>query len=149
MAPEPHSAVSPGSDIGPSDFELAGQLYYAILYREGPISSETIAALFRSALSSDEARFVLREQRNSLHGTWAELLDEAEARGSLVYRRSTANNELPDHLGFQLVFREEMLGFIGVAGSKDGYDQTAVRRFANLASLLAGMLHARDRKSVV
>ena len=143
MAPEPHSAVSPGSDVGPSDFELAGQLYHAILYREGSISSEAIAALFRSALSSSEARFVLREQRNSLQGTWAELLDEAEARGSLVYRRSTVNNELPDHLGFLLVFREEMLGFIGVAGSKDGYDQVAVRRFANLASLLAGMLHAR------
>jgi diguanylate cyclase (GGDEF)-like protein/PAS domain S-box-containing protein len=143
MAPEPHTVLNPGSDVGPSDFELAGQLYYAVLYREGPISNETIEALFRSALSSAEGCFVLSEQRHLLQGTWAELLDEAEARGSLIFRRGAINDGLPDHLGFPLVFREEMLGFIGVADRAAGYDQAAIRRFANLASLLAGMLHAR------
>ena len=143
MAPEPHTVLNPGSDVGPSDFELAGQLYYAVLYREGPISNETIEALFRSALLSAEARFVLSEQRHSLQGSWAELLEAAEARGSLIFRRGAINDGLPDHLGFPLVFREQMLGFIGVADRATGYDQESIRRFANLASLLAGMLHAR------
>jgi diguanylate cyclase (GGDEF)-like protein/PAS domain S-box-containing protein len=143
MAPEPHTALNPGSDVGPSDFELAGQLNYAILYREGAISDETIASLFRSALSSTDACFILSAQRRSLQGIWATLLIEAEEHGSLICRRSMPNNELPDYLGFPLVFREEMLGFIGVGGHPEGYDQAAIRRFANLASLLAGMLHTR------
>jgi diguanylate cyclase (GGDEF)-like protein/PAS domain S-box-containing protein len=143
MAPEPHIALNHGSDAGPSDFELAGQLYYAVLYREGAISGETIAALFRSALSSNDACFILSEHRDSLQAPWAELLTEAEARGSLVQRRSTANDELPNFLGFPLVFREQMLGFIAVAGKAGGYDKAAIRRFADLASMLAGMLHAR------
>ena len=143
MAPEPHTALNPGNDVGPSDFELAGQLNYAILYREGTISGETIAALFCSALSSTDACFILSAQRGSLQGIWATLLNEAEEHGSLICRRSTPNNELPDYLGFPLVFREEMLGFIGVAGHPEGYNQAAIRRFANLASLLAGMLHTR------
>ena len=144
MAPEPHTVLNPGNDIGPSDFELAGQLYYAILYREGAISGETISALFRKALSSTDAFFILSAQRGSLQGDWAELLNEAEEHGSLICRHRTLNhNELPDRLGFRLVFREQMLGFIGVAGNPEGYDQAAVRRFADLASMLAGMLHAR------
>jgi len=142
MAPEPHNALNPGNDAGPSDFELAGQLYYAILYRAGAISSETIAALFRSALSSAEACFVLREERHSLHGAWAELLDETAACGSLVCR-AAAGDETSARLGFPLAFREEMLGFIGIADKIDAYDDAAIRRFADLASLLAGMLHAR------
>jgi PAS domain S-box-containing protein len=144
MAPEPHTVLNPGNDIGPSDFELAGQLYYAILYREGAISSETISALFRKALSSTDAFFILSAQRDSLQGDWAELLNEAEKHGSLICRhRTLSHNELPDRLGFRLVFREQMLGFIGVAGNPEGYDQAAIRRFADLASMLAGMLHAR------
>jgi diguanylate cyclase (GGDEF)-like protein/PAS domain S-box-containing protein len=144
MAPEPHTVLNPGNDIGPSDFELAGQLYYAILYREGAISGETISALFRKALSSTDAFFILSAQRGLLQGDWAELLNEAEEHGSLICRHRTLNhNELPDRLGFRLVFREQMLGFIGVAGNPEGYDQAAVRRFADLASMLAGMLHAR------
>jgi PAS domain S-box-containing protein len=143
MAPEPRIAFNPGSDVGPSDFELAGQLYYAILYREGAISGETIAALFRNALSSDDACFVLSEERHSLQGAWSELLNRAEERGSLVYQRNATDDKQIDSLGFPLVFREEMLGFIGIAGKDGGYDQAAIRRFADLASLLAGMLHAR------
>ena len=143
MAPEPHTALTPGSDVGPSDFELAGQLYYAILYREGAISGETIAGLFRSALLSKEACFVLSEQRSSLQGEWATLLEDAEIRGSLVFRRGTDDDAAISSLGFPLVFREQMLGFIGVTDRVEGYDEAAIRRFADLASLLAGMLHAR------
>jgi diguanylate cyclase (GGDEF)-like protein/PAS domain S-box-containing protein len=143
MAPEPHTALNLGSGAAPSDFELAGQLNHAILYREGTISGETITAIFRSALSSTDACFILSAQRGSLQGTWAALFNEAEEHGSLICRLSTQNNELPDRLGFPLVFREETLGFIGVAGNAEGYDQAAISRFANLASLLAGMLHAR------
>jgi len=143
MAPDPRTALNPGIDLGPSDFELAGQLYYAILYGKGAISGETIAALFRSALSSCRACFVLATARDSLDQEWTELLNEADRRGTVVHRRTAPNLPDREQLGFPLVFREEVLGFIGVSGKPEGYDQLAIRRFADLASLLAGMLHAR------
>jgi len=143
MGSEPRAALTPGTDVGPSDFETAGQLSYAILYREGAISGEMIAALFSSALASPQACFVLAENSDALERRWAGLLSEAEARGTVVHRRAAPDNLYQEQLGFPLVFREEVIGFIGVAGRVGGYDRTAIRRFADLASLLAGMLHAR------
>ncbi len=52
--------------------------------------------------------------------------------------------ESPSRMGFPLVFRESMLGFVGVAGRAGGYDAPAIRRFADFGALLAAMLHARS-----
>ncbi|MBK8523702.1 MAG: PAS domain S-box protein [Betaproteobacteria bacterium] len=52
--------------------------------------------------------------------------------------------ESPSRMGFPLVFRESMLGFVGVAGRIGGYDAPAIRRFADFGALLAAMLHARS-----
>lgn len=142
MAFEPFTALYNGNEIGHSDFELANRLYDAILYREGAIPGETISALFRAALLSSDACFVLTDQQAALHGEWIELFAEAEAHHRLVsYRRVT--NERPDHIGFPLIFCDKMLGFIGVAGRDEGYTQENIQRFTDLASLLAGILYAR------
>lgn len=153
MAIEPlpsRFSLPSGVDIGPSDFALASRLYYAILYREGAISGETITALFRAALASGDACFVGRNQRVALQGIWADLLAEAETQRQLVsYRRmnsasgTNGANEHPDHIGVLLVFHEEVLGFIGVAGRADGYSPEAIGRFSDLAALLAEILYAR------
>ena len=143
MAPDPLTAPMPGHEAGLTDFELAGQLYYAILYRENAISGETIAGLFRSALSSKESCFTLAGEGSPSDKAWAELQNEAEASGTLVCRRIAADGRNPDRIGFPLAYGKENLGFIGLAGRSTGYDQAAIRRFADLASMLAGMLHAR------
>ena len=142
MPPELPTTLSPQSHFEPSDFELAGQLYHATFYRDGAISGDTIAALFCSALSSTDACFTLNTERKTLRGAWAELFSEAERSNALTCRRRSAD-ALPDHLGLPLAFHDEMIGFIGIGGKEGGYDPVAIRRFADLSALLAGILHAR------
>ncbi len=142
MAPEQTAAINPGLDTGPSDFELASQLYHAVLYRDGPLPGDTIAALFRSALTSDGAAFALASPPPAPETGWTERFATAAARGTLV--AWPPSPQWPAALAFPLIFREQLLGFIGVdAPQAGGYPQAAIRRFADLAALLAGMLHAR------
>jgi len=131
------------SDAGPTDFELSRQLHWAILSLDEPVSCEGISALFRSAMSSNEACFILTEQCAALQGLWAEMHLQAADTGLLVGHPGQGSSGLIDRLGLPLLYRDQKLGFIGVAGKPNGYDEEAILRFSELSSLLAGMLHAR------
>jgi len=143
MSPEASVILTPGIDAGAGDFELAGQLYAAVLYRDHGICAETIAALFRCALNSPHALFVAEGEHATLSEPWATLFAAAEGSGSLLRQRFTDGGESDgEYLALPLVFGPEPLGCIGV-GRHGTYAPTALRRFADLASLLAGLLHSR------
>ncbi|MBK7424962.1 MAG: response regulator [Propionivibrio sp.] len=72
------------SDAGLTDFELSRQLHWAILSLDEPVSCEGISAVFRCAMSSNEACFMLPEQCAALQGKWAEMHLQAEDTGLLV-----------------------------------------------------------------
>lgn len=132
-----------GSNVGPTDFEVSRQLHSAILSLDEPVSCEGISALFRYAMSSNEACFVLTGQRTILQGSWAEMHLQAAETGLCVGHPVRQTPEFIDRLGIPLIYREKKLGFIGVAGKPNGYDEQALLRFNELSSLLAGMLYAR------
>ncbi|MFZ2854171.1 MAG: EAL domain-containing protein [Rhodocyclaceae bacterium] len=143
MAPEPHTALTPDSTAKPSDFELAGELYRAIFFREGEISGEAIEAILRRALPESEVCCVLGKECKQRRGAWSELLNEAKARGTLIEQQSSIDSGEASRLGLSLVFHEETLGFVGIEKGSGPYDQIAIGRFTDLATLLAGILHAR------
>jgi diguanylate cyclase (GGDEF)-like protein/PAS domain S-box-containing protein len=142
MALRPHHDSNPDSEES-SDFALASQLCATILQRETPLSSEKIAALFRTALSSDDACFVLNEAHGALGARWVELLDQARKSGSLVCHCRSTHDEAISALGFPVAYDETKLAFIGIARNEGSYDQVTIQRFSSLASLLAGILHSR------
>ncbi|MQY51264.1 putative bifunctional diguanylate cyclase/phosphodiesterase [Rhodocyclus gracilis] len=145
MAPEHGIAFIPGIHAGPSDFELSGQLYAAVLQREDGVCAASVAALFRCALASPHACFCADTECATLADTaetpWASLFADARRRGSVLPKSDTSDGR--HWLAMPLVFGEEALGFIGVGGRTAAYDTEALRRFANFASLLAGLLKSR------
>lgn len=143
MSPEASVILTPGIDAGAGDFELAGQLYSAVLYRDSGVCADTIAALFRCALNSPHALFVAEGGHGTLSEPWASLFAAAEGSGTLLRQRFAGEGESDsEYLALPLVFGPETLGCIGV-GKHGAYAPTALRRFADLASLLAGLLHSR------
>ncbi|WP_200384089.1 putative bifunctional diguanylate cyclase/phosphodiesterase [Rhodocyclus tenuis] len=140
MSPESSAILSPGIDAGPGDFELAGQLYSAVLYRDSGVCADSIAALFRCAVGSPQALFCADGLPATLPAPWFELFADAARCGTLTRRRGVAADS--EYLALALVFGEETLGFIGV-GQHGIYATGALRRFADFASLLAGLLHSR------
>lgn len=132
------------SDAGPTDFELSRQLHWAILSLDQPVSCEAISALFRCALPGQHETGFIAGQGAALQGSWAEMNLQATDTGLLVGHPVRGTPELIDRIGLPLLYREQKLGFIGVAGKANGYDEAAILRFSELSSLLAGMLHARQ-----
>ena len=141
MAPERNTALAPGFDSGATDFELAAQLYHAIFFHDGNIAGETVRRLCCTALESPDGCFSLAGHADT--AAWLDLRTQSEVAGTLAAGMPAAGDAHPSRLGFPLTFRNERLGFVGVAGRAGGYDADAMRRFADLGSLLAAMLHAR------
>jgi len=141
MAPEQGNSLIPHSHAGTTDFELAGQLCYALLLREGDIPLSQMEALCRSAMASPEGQLLLADgdgklQLPSAPLTWQPLLDEARQSGTVVLQNEA--------LACPLSFRDKLLGLLMVSGKQGGYDTDEQRRFADLSALLAGTLHARQ-----
>ncbi|MCP5229832.1 bifunctional diguanylate cyclase/phosphodiesterase [Accumulibacter sp.] len=128
------------------DFELAARLHEALVGDERQPPGDAIAALLREALCSAEACFVWAEQLAEVGGVWAELFSAARTRGRLAHCRATPGNRHPDHLALPVLCGEQLLALVGVGGAAGGYDRVAVRRFAGLAVLLAGLLQTRARQ---
>lgn len=146
MAPDKSATFSPGFGSGTTDFELAAQLYHAIFFHDGNIACDTVRGLCCSALESREGCFILAgnpADTNGENAAWQSLREQAGASGTLSAGMPLPGSTHPERLGFPLTFRNETLGFVGVAGRPDGYDADAMRRFADLGALLAAMLHAR------
>lgn len=142
MAPEQGHSLSPGFDAGTTEFELTAQLYHAIFFHDGNIPTDVVRALCCNALESPDGCFVVGELLSS-NTAWTELHAQTKASGTLAAATPPLGGSLPVRLGFPLLFRERMLGFVGVAGRPGGYDAPTMRRFADLGALLAAMLHAR------
>jgi len=142
MAPDIGRSLSPGFDAGTTEFELAAQLYHAIFFHDGTIPAEVVRALCCNALESHQGCFVAGDVFSG-DSEWALLHAQAKASGTLAVATPAFGETQPARMGFPLVFRECMLGFVGVGGRVGGYDAAAMRRFADLGALLAAMLHAR------
>jgi diguanylate cyclase (GGDEF)-like protein/PAS domain S-box-containing protein len=142
MAPEKGHTLSPGFDAGTTEFELAAQLYHTIFFHDGSIPTEIVRALCCNALESPEGCFILGEVLTA-NTDWTDLHAQAKASGTLAAALPAPGETYPARLGFPLLFRERMLGFVGVAGRSGGYDAHTLRRLADLGALLAAMLHAR------
>ncbi|WP_291994571.1 bifunctional diguanylate cyclase/phosphodiesterase [Candidatus Accumulibacter sp. ACC003] len=138
--------------VVPSDFALAVQLHGALERLDDEPSGEAIAALFRRAMASDAASFVLVEQAAGGGGLWADLFASAAASSGLLCCRATIAGQDLEHLVLPLSGGGETLAFVGVGRVStigDGlpaYDQPAVRRFVELSALLAGLLLGRRRQ---
>lgn len=143
MAPEQGRTIYPEFDAGTTEFELAAQLYHAIFFHDGDIPIDVVRGLCCNALQSPDGCFVIGELLSG-HAAWAELHAQAKASGTLAAGTPQKGSAQPDRLGFPLLYREKMLGFVGIANRPGGYDATAMRRFADLGALLAAMLHARS-----
>ena len=142
MAPEIHRSIFPGPGSGATDFELGAQLYRALFFHDGSVSCETVRQLCCGALDSPDGFFSLIDSQ-ALPEQWEALRANAEATGGLATSLPAAGDRFPQALGFLLQFGEQKLGFLAVSGKAGGYDAAAARRFADLGSLLAAMLHAR------
>jgi len=141
MAPDQGNSFLPHLGGGATDFELAGQLCYALLLREGEIPVAQLEAMCRSAMASPEGTLYLANGDGTLElpasaGPWQALLEEARRSGTVATR--------PDALACPLTFRDMLLGLLAVGGKAEGYSALEHRRFGDLAALLAGALHARQ-----
>ncbi|MCK6405195.1 MAG: EAL domain-containing protein [Rhodocyclaceae bacterium] len=142
MGPDQGQKLYPRFDAGTTDFELAAQLYHAIFFHDGPIPVDVVRGLCCNALQSPAGCFVLGEALLG-NAAWSDLYVEVQAKRTLVAATPAPEERLPDRLAFPLLFRDRMLGFVGVGGHPGGYDGDAIRRFADLGALLAAMLQAR------
>ncbi|MCP5268762.1 MAG: EAL domain-containing protein [Zoogloeaceae bacterium] len=142
MAPEKGHQLFPGFDSGTTDFELAAQLYHSIFFHDGKIATDVVRALCCNALESPEGCFITDPAIGN-HPLWADLYAQAKVSGTIAAETPDSTSSLPGRLGFPLLFREKMLGFLGVSKRPGGYDADSMRRFADLGALLAAMLHAR------
>ncbi len=124
MAPERNTALAPGFDSGATDFELAAQLYHAIFFHDGNIAGETVRRLCCSALESPDGCFSLASHTDT--AAWLDLRTQSEVAGTLAAGMPAAGDAHPSRLGFPLTFRNERLGFVGVAGRAGGYDADAM-----------------------
>ena len=139
MAPELGKSLIP-TPGGATDFEVAGQVCYALLLQEGDLPLAQLEALCCSAMASPHGCLVLADTETPLQTSacglqWHGLLEDTRACGTLVAS--------PDRLSCPLRFGGELLGILAVGGKADGYSEDDQRRFADLAGLLAGSLHAR------
>lgn len=142
MAPEQGRTLYPEFDAGTTEFELAAQLYHAIFFHDGNIPIDVVRGLCCNALESPDGCFVIGEVLSG-QAAWAELHAQTKASGTLAVGTPPMGGSQPNRLGFPLLYREKMLGFVGIASRPGGYDAHAMRRFADLGALLAAMLHAR------
>ena len=142
MAPEQGRTLYPGFDAGTTEFELAAQLYHAVFFHDGDLPDDTVQALCGSALESPESYFT-RDVPGIDKADWIALYEQASTTQTLAAPPPATGDSRPSRLGLPLIFGERMLGFVGVAGRRGGYDTTALRRFVDLGALLAAMLHAR------
>jgi len=142
MTPGNGQSLVPGINAGATDFELAAQLYQAIFFHEGPVAAETVRQLCCSALSSPDGCLLLGDVAAD-SAPWNMLQQRSDSAGTLILGEPSFGTDRPGQLALGLVFAERRLGFIGVAGRDGGYDEAAMRRFAELGALLAALLHAR------